>query len=93
MILYAFKPHTVETKPAWPGAPLRSWRWALHADRWSIGFHEHVRGLSHSVEWWPACAYAYVGVAWDLQFGYSHMYYDGDHHAFWLGPLFVTWGR
>ncbi len=90
MILFALPPHTVETLPAWNGAPLRSWRWAVVADRWSVGVEEQI----HTGEWRSSHSlrYAYLGAAaTHPASGFYHGYYDGPHHALWIGPLFVNW--
>lgn len=92
MILFALPPHTVETVPAWNTAPLRAWRWALTADRWSVGAEEQVR-FGETDEWGPAIRYVGLGVSRTQpeKSGFYHGYYDGPHHALWVGPFFVSW--
>lgn len=92
MILFALPPHTVETLPAWNGAPLRSWRWAIVADRWSVGAEEQYR-RGEADDWAQALNYVYVGASRTRpeKSGLYHGYYDGPHHALWFGPLFVNW--
>ena len=92
MILFALPPHTVETVPAWDGAPLRSWRWAVVADRWSVVLQEQVL----FADWSDANRYlgAYlcpVPARW--HFGFHHVYYDGPHHILWLGFFHLAWMR
>lgn len=91
MILYAFPPHTVETAPAWPGAPLRAWRWALVASRWSLEVEEQMRRGSDA--WGPANRYLGVYLAARPRFGFLHAYYNGPHHSLWLGWINVSWMR
>lgn len=91
MILHAFNPHTTETRPAWTGAALRSWRWAIVAGRWFIGIDEQVRHGSGEWQSSHSLRYRCVGLSADLQIGLAHAYYDGAHHTLWLGPLWVAW--
>lgn len=91
MIIWAGKPHTVETTPAWEGAELRSWRWALVATPWAVEVEEHVRrGCG---DWGPANRYLGVYLARRWHFGLIHAYYNGPHHSLWLGCLNISWMR
>ncbi len=86
MILCALPAHTTESTPAWPGADLRSWRWAIEAGRWHIGISEQMRRVGASDEWVHANRYYLVGlIRWNV--GVSHDYYDGPHCSVSLGWL------
>lgn len=91
MILYAFRPHTVETAPAWPGAPLRAWRWAVVVHWGSIEVEEQVRRGDGA--WGPANRYVGVYLAARPRVGFHHLYHDGPHHSLWLGFVNVSWMR
>ena len=91
MILFALPPHTVETVPAWNGAPLRSWRWTIEAGLLYVGITDQVRFGEHR-EWGSAVRYAWIGLSrrnWHV--GFHHTYYDGPHHALWIGPFYLNW--
>lgn len=93
MILWAFKPHTTETVPAWNTAPLRSWRWAIEAEVLFVGLSEQVR-FGERADWSGAVRYFWAGVSrrvssWHV--GMHHDYYDGPHHALWIGPIYLNW--
>lgn len=90
MILFALPPHTVETVPAWNGAPLRSWRWAVCADRGSFGVEEQMRATG---EWHGVGRYACVGFSSTRP---KSGFYQGDHEhrihsCLWLGPFYLNW--
>jgi len=99
VIFWTFEPHEIETKPAWKGAPLRSWRRVLKADGGAMGVEHEVMGddgtgaAPWDGKWWDSGCYALVGVAWEFQFGLKHAYYDGQHWSIWLGCFYVTWSR
>lgn len=90
MILWTSAPHTIETSPAWPGAPLRAWRWAVKADHRSIELEEQVRFPDG---WGAANRYVAVYLSRAWRFGFFHMYHDGPHHSLWLGCVSVGWMR
>lgn len=91
MIIWAGKPHTVETKPAWVGAELRAWRWALVATPRTIEVEEQMsRGGGN---WHAANRYVGVYLARRWHFAFYHLYHDGPHHSLWLGCLNVSWMR
>lgn len=93
MILFASRPHTVETEPAWEGASLRAWRWAIETDRWSVGLTEQVR-FGAADTWGAANHYIFAGVSTRSDVpaaGFYHVYYDGPHHTLWLWRLYMTW--
>lgn len=92
MILWTSAPHTVETAPAWPGAPLRAWRWAVKIDPGAIELEEQVR-FPEPEGWGAANRYVavYLSRAWRV--GFFHMYHDGPHHSLWLGCVSVGWMR
>ncbi len=92
MILHAFPPHTVETVPAWNGAPLRSWRWAIDVGSCYAALVEQVRFGERDWRSSHALRHYYLGLArsnWHV--GMNHAYYDGPLHALWIGPLYLNW--
>lgn len=94
MILWAFAPHTIETAPAWEGAPLRAWRWALAVDR-GLVLEEQMRSEDDPLWEWGR-ANRYLGLYLtrrEWRFGFYHLYYDGPHHSLWLGPINIAWMR
>ncbi len=92
MILWAGKPHTVEIAPAWEGAPLRAWRWALKIERWAIEAEEQVR-FGENDAWGAANRYLGFYLSRRPRVGFYHLYHDGPHHSLWLGFVNVSWMR
>jgi hypothetical protein len=94
VIVWTGNPHTVETAPAWEGAELRAWRWTIEVNPWSLRLQEQVQ--HGDAPWRPSHSLGYymAGVstkpeAWHVAM--HHDYYDGPHHALWIGPLWLNW--
>lgn len=77
-----------ETGLAWPTAPLRGWRWTFQAERWTLGFIEQIKWPD--LEWDDNRRF-YVTLWSRWLWGFSHVYYDGNHCALHLGFLHIYW--
>lgn len=83
-------PHDIEVTPAWEGASLRSWRWALEVHFTSIElFEEYSR--DGGITWSLANRYYTLCITKRWAMGEYHLYYDGPHCSFSLGFLHYNW--
>ena len=92
MILFSFA-HEPETRKHASGEPYPclAFRWTVQASRWRLGIiaqhqtddevwrdtHSRIFGVSVTKHW---------------AFGSEHIYYDGPHCSFSLGPIHIVWG-
>lgn len=76
-------PNTDETRPN-----ITRWEWAFEANRRGIGFVESVvytDGERRPVDWYEVC------ITGKWRWGRQHIYYDGPHCCFSIGPLHFNW--
>lgn len=90
MILWSSRARGIETTPAWPGARLRAWRWTLFISRSAIGLQEEVT-FDLGVSWRLAIRYYCLSVTGHWAIGGHHVYYDGSHCSFSIGPVHAAW--
>jgi hypothetical protein len=89
MILWKFKEH-LETRGE--EMPCRAFRWVLEIGHFYFGLvaQHQFRGSS---EWHDSHVHMYqVCITKHWALGLQHVYYDGMHCSFSIGPIHFNWG-
>ena len=87
MLLWAFK-----SRPETRGEhmPYLAFRWAVEANRWSVGFVWQCKERDTG-QWFTADAFYYLISIERWRWASDHYYYDGPHCALRMGWLAVRW--
>lgn len=95
MILYTTKPNT-ETTPEFAYLGRRSWRWVLEIKPFFIDLCQQIKfepgnARGYNSEWHPASYYFTLAISKKFKWGSNHVYYNGPHCSFSIGPIHLSW--
>lgn len=90
MILFEFA-HDNELSELDKKYDVRGRRWVIEAKPWDLfAMHQYNVGGT----WYYGAGYYGIDFRWPIEYwgwGHEHITYDGEHHRFKVGPLYINW--